>query len=105
MNQTYKVSDPCHFPLTRIDNLCLDPPLRIFTHAARLLIRCYVSVAILDNQIYAMGGYDGHHRQNTVERYNPRSNQWSMVEPMHIAHCTMHMQRSDACATTLNWEI
>ena len=52
-------------------------------------------MGILDGYIYAMGGYDGHHRQNTVERYSPATNQWSMVVPMH-------MQRSDACATTLN---
>lgn len=64
-------------------------------HDALFLFRCYVSVGILDNLIYAMGGYDGQHRQNTVERYNPKTNQWSMVVPMH-------MQRSDACATTLD---
>lgn len=45
--------------------------------------------------IYAMGGYDGHHRQNTAERYNFKTNQWTLVAPMN-------MQRSDASATTLN---
>ena len=57
--------------------------------------RCYVSVAVLDGCIYAMGGYDGHVRQNTAERYTPKSNQWSLITPMNH-------QRSDASATTLN---
>jgi len=54
-----------------------------------------VSVAVLDGCIYAMGGYDGHVRQNTAERYTPKSNQWSLITPMNH-------QRSDASATTLN---
>lgn len=57
--------------------------------------RCYVSVAVLDGKIYAMGGFDGHFRQNTAERYTPENNQWSMIQPMH-------QQRSDANATALN---
>jgi kelch-like protein 10 len=57
--------------------------------------RCYVSVAVLRDLVYAMGGYDGHHRQNTAERYDHRTNQWSLIAPMI-------MQRSDASATTLN---
>lgn len=57
--------------------------------------RCYVSVAVLGETIYAMGGYDGHHRQNTAERFNHRTNQWSLVSPMNA-------QRSDASAATLD---
>lgn len=45
--------------------------------------------------VYAMGGYDGHHRQNTAEKYNYRTNQWSLIAPMNV-------QRSDASATTLD---
>lgn len=45
--------------------------------------------------IYAMGGYDGHHRQNTAEKYNYKYNQWSLIASMNV-------QRSDASATTLN---
>ena len=45
--------------------------------------------------VYAMGGYDGYHRQNTAERYNYKRNQWSFIAPMFF-------QRSDASATTLN---
>ncbi|GFO21309.1 kelch-like protein 10 [Plakobranchus ocellatus] len=57
--------------------------------------RCYVSVALLEGFIYAMGGFDGHVRQNSVERFTKETNQWSMIRPMHH-------QRSDASATTLN---
>lgn len=57
--------------------------------------RCYISVAVLDGKIYALGGYDGQNRQNSAERYDPTTNQWSLIAPMH-------QQRSDASATTLN---
>lgn len=57
--------------------------------------RCYISVAVLNNIIYAMGGYNGNIRFRTAERYNYRDNQWSLIAPMH-------MQRSDASATTFN---
>lgn len=54
-----------------------------------------MSVAVIDDVIYAMGGYNGQHRQNTVEKYDSRTNQWAMVAPMHV-------QRSDASATALD---
>jgi len=58
--------------------------------------RCYVSVALLQNNfIYALGGYDGHHRQNSCECYNKQLNQWTPIAPMNC-------QRSDASATALD---
>uniref|UniRef100_A0A3B4BL20 BACK domain-containing protein n=1 Tax=Periophthalmus magnuspinnatus TaxID=409849 RepID=A0A3B4BL20_9GOBI len=45
--------------------------------------RCYVSVALLDGLIYAIGGYDGEVRLETVERYFLETNQWTMVTPMN----------------------
>jgi len=63
--------------------------------ASSICHRCYVSVAVLNDLIYAMGGYDGYHRQKTAERYNYKTNQWSLIAPMNV-------QRSDASATTLN---
>ena len=53
-----------------------------------------MSVAVLNGQMYAMGGFDGHVRQNTAERYTPRTNQWSMIPPMN-------QQRSDGSACSL----
>jgi len=55
-------------------------------------------VAVLNNLVYAMGGYDGYHRQKTAERYNYKTNQWSLIASMNV-------QRSDASATTLNGTI
>jgi hypothetical protein len=51
-------------------------------------------VTVLSNFIYAMGGFDGYVRLNTAERYEPETNQWTLIAPMHE-------QRSDASATTL----
>ncbi|XP_012946670.1 kelch-like protein 10, partial [Aplysia californica] len=49
--------------------------------------RSYVSVALLDGQIYAMGGFEGPPRTPTAglssprlrcaERFDPRTNQWT----------------------------
>lgn len=52
-------------------------------------------VAVLNDIIYAMGGYDGLTRLKTAERYNYRDNQWSRI-------ASMNMQRSDGSATALN---
>ena len=60
-----------------------------------VFVRCYVSTAVLDGLIYAMGGYDGQNRQNTAERYFPKKNQWSLIQPMNF-------QRSDASATAFD---
>ena len=56
--------------------------------------RCYVSVAVHDMYVYALGGFDGRTRQRSAERFNPASNQWSMIQPMLCP-------RSDGGAATL----
>lgn len=48
----------------------------------------------LHGVIYALGGFDGHVRLNTVERFDSKTSQWSFVQPMLN-------QRSDAKATVL----
>lgn len=79
-----------------ISNRCFDAVTKVWSEVAPMHARrCYVSTAVLNNTIYAMGGYDGHHRQNTAEKYNHITNQWSLISPMN-------MQRSDASACTLN---
>ena len=40
--------------------------------------RCGVGVAVLNQQLYAIGGHDGVSYLNTVERYDPIINQWFM---------------------------
>ena len=39
--------------------------------------RCGVGVAVLDNFLYAIGGHDGSSYLNSVECYDPKTNQWS----------------------------
>jgi len=65
--------------------------------------RSYVSVALLDGHIYAMGGFEGPPRTpgdsgnlprlRSAERFNTQSNQWTKISAMREA-------RSDASATT-----
>ena len=57
--------------------------------------RCYVSVCVFNDRIYAMGGHDGHSRLRSVESYNPESNQWTLL-------CNMAQRRSDADACELD---
>lgn len=40
--------------------------------------RCGVGVAVLNGQLYAIGGHDGNSYLNSVERYDPLTNQWYM---------------------------
>ncbi|KAG1662861.1 Kelch-like protein 10 [Nymphon striatum] len=47
--------------------------------------RCYVSVAVLGDFIYAVGGVEGPNTLRTVEKYYPSSNQWNYVTSMNVA--------------------
>ncbi|CAI4233035.1 unnamed protein product [Auanema sp. JU1783] len=38
--------------------------------------RCGVGVAVVDDLVYAVGGHDGQSYLNSVERYDPVTNQW-----------------------------
>lgn len=60
--------------------------------------RSYVSVVELNGLIYAMGGYDGKRRLESVERYDPKTNQWELLPDMD-------MNRSDAHACVLDNKI
>ena len=35
--------------------------------------------------LYTLGGYDGASYLNTVERYDPKTKEWSYVAPMHFS--------------------
>jgi hypothetical protein len=52
-------------------------------------------VAVVDELVYAMGGRDICCEQNTAERYDCKTNQWSLIAPMNT-------KRSHASATSLN---
>ncbi len=60
--------------------------------------RCYVSAAVLDGLIYAIGGFSGYGRLKTVERYDTNTNQWTLMAPMNE-------RRSDASATSLQGKV
>lgn len=60
--------------------------------------RCYVSVCVLNGNIYAIGGHDGHSRLRTVEVYCPKTNQWTLLE-------SMDTRRSDADACVVDGQI
>lgn len=52
--------------------------------------RCYVSVVELNGFIYAMGGFNGEMRLNSVERYDPATNQWTLIESMnYVSSCEL----------------
>ncbi|XP_018319698.1 kelch-like protein 18 [Agrilus planipennis] len=45
--------------------------------------RLAVGVAVVNRLLYAIGGYDGSKRLNTVECYHPENNEWTVVTSMH----------------------
>ncbi|XP_070434995.1 kelch-like protein 1 isoform X2 [Equus przewalskii] len=46
-------------------------------------------VTVLEGPIYAVGGHDGWSYLNTVERWDPQSQQWTFVASMSIARSTV----------------
>lgn len=42
-------------------------------------------MAMLDGHVFAIGGWDGSSRLDSVERYNPVLNTWEFIPPMKIA--------------------
>ena len=53
-----------------------------FQVASMMTRRLGVAVAVLNGYLYAIGGSDGQCPLNTVERYDPRKNQWAPMAPM-----------------------
>lgn len=46
--------------------------------------RAWPGVAILDNNIYVIGGFDGINRLRSVEVYNPDQDSWTFISGMNI---------------------
>ncbi|XP_064100218.1 kelch-like protein 20 isoform X3 [Macrobrachium nipponense] len=44
--------------------------------------RAYLGVAVINDYLYAVGGYDGSYWLNSVERYDPLQDQWTSVSSM-----------------------
>lgn len=47
------------------------------------ILRSRVGVAVLNNKLYAFGGYNGVERLSSVEVFDPTTKSWNIVSPMH----------------------
>ena len=45
--------------------------------------RIGVGAAVVNRLLYAVGGFDGVNRLNSVECYHPENDEWRMVAPMN----------------------
>lgn len=60
-----------------------DPTLKKWKLAESMeTVRSRVGVAVLDDVLYAIGGYNGHERLATVETYNMKTKKWSPAPSM-----------------------
>ena len=50
---------------------------------------------MLDGYIYAVGGWEGTGRLDSIERYDPQLNTWSCVAPMKMAVTSPAVVASD----------
>lgn len=51
---------------------------------AMSMLRSRVGVAVMNNKLYAVGGYNGSERLSTAEVFNPTERVWSRVSSMHF---------------------
>lgn len=57
-----------------------DPKTDTWTAVAPMSVsRDAVGVCLLGDRLYAVGGYDGQVYLNTVEAYDPQTNEWTQV--------------------------
>ena len=57
-----------------------DPVIRRWRDAeAMSMLRSRVGVAVMQNRLYAIGGYNGQERLNTVEVFDAQTGRWSKV--------------------------
>ena len=54
-------------------------------------------MSTLDGFVYAVGGYDGATRIDSVERYNPRSSSWEFVQPLPMPISRCHATSFNGC--------
>jgi kelch-like protein 20 len=65
--------------------------------------RCGVGVAVLNDQLYAVGGHDGQCYLNSIERYDPHTNQWYAVLKKLLRHLcrTGEVAPTTTCRTSV----
>ena len=47
-----------------------------------ILLLTKFKMHLFSDKLYAIGGYDGHERLNTVEMFEPENHDWKLVAPM-----------------------
>ncbi|GAB6025875.1 hypothetical protein CHUAL_014049 [Chamberlinius hualienensis] len=63
-----------------------DPVLDQWQEMASMnMPRSELGLALLDGYIYAVGGWEGSYRIDSVERYDLKTNTWTFVSPMQLA--------------------
>ncbi|XP_078502015.1 kelch-like protein 24 [Lissotriton helveticus] len=63
-----------------------DPCFDIWQEMAPMNVaRSELGLAMLDGLVFAVGGWEGHSRLDSVECYNPHTNTWHFVESMKMA--------------------
>ncbi|XP_067003128.1 kelch-like protein diablo isoform X2 [Anabrus simplex] len=63
-----------------------DPVLDVWQEMAPMLVpRSELGLAMLDGCVYAVGGWEGTFRLDSVERYDPETNSWHLIPPMRMA--------------------
>ena len=56
-----------------------------FIHSRVSYMFQFVGLALLDGFVYAVGGWEGTSRLDSVERYNPETNTWSSIPNLRMA--------------------
>ena len=63
-----------------------DPSLDVWQEVERMKTsRSELGLAMLDGYVYAVGGWEGQRRLDSVERYKPESNVWQSVPKLRMA--------------------
>lgn len=71
---------PCLYNYYFTISVRYDPKTDMWTAVAPMsLSRDAVGVCLLGDRLYAVGGYDGQVYLNTVEAYDPQTNEWTQV--------------------------
>ena len=59
--------------------------IRIDTWDQKRVCFAILGLALLDGYVYAVGGWEGTSRLDSVERYNPESNTWHSIPNLRMA--------------------
>ncbi|KAK6049374.1 kelch repeat protein, partial [Cooperia oncophora] len=86
---------------------CLDPAKAeaVWEYVAPMSTpRHGAGVAVLDNLLYAVGGYDGRTWLSSVESYDAERNKWIRVAPMQTARQGLSVSVLNGCLYAMGGE-